>query len=130
MVPTRHNRSPHMASPQTESRPLYELIYDVLREHLVDGSFPPGLGFGDATVARAFGSSRIPAAAALHRLKSEGLLKSFDGRGLIAAGADLDELVRSELVDAGLRLPATVTSSLEVRNHHGRIYPQVEHAIA
>ena len=60
----------------------------MLREHLVDASLPPGLVFGETAVARAFGSSRIPAAAALQRLKSEGLLKSFDGRGLIAAGAD------------------------------------------
>src|SRR5882757_4707454 len=126
IAPTPPNRSP-MASPQPESRPLYELIYDVLREHLVEASLPPGLVFGETTVARAFGSSRIPAAAALQRLKSEGLLKSFDGRGLIAAAADPDELVRSELVEAGLRLPTAVASG---RNHHGRIYPLVEHTIA
>ena len=113
-----------------EPRPLYQLIYDVLRAHLTDESFSPGLVFGEATVARAFGSSRIPAAAALQRLKSEGLLRSFDGRGLVAANADPDALVRKELVDAGLRLPSTVTNSLEVRNHYGRIYPQVEHTIA
>jgi len=66
--------------------------------------FPPGLVFGETTVARAFGASRIPAAAALQRLKSEGLLKGFDGRGLIAADANGAELVRAELEDAGLRL--------------------------
>ena len=130
MPPTHRNRLRPMASPQPEPRPLYELIYDVLREHLLDRSFPPGLVFGETTVARAFGSSRIPAAAALQRLKADGLLKGFDGRGLIAAGADADELVRAELVEAGLRLPTAVASSLEVRNHHGRIYPQVEHAVA
>jgi len=119
-----------MPSPQPESRPLYELIYDVLREHLVEETLPPGLVFGETTVARAFGSSRIPAAAALQRLKSEGLLRSFEGRGLIAAAADTDELVRSELIEAGLRLPTEVTNGSSVRNHHGRIYPQVEHTIA
>lgn len=119
-----------MPLPRRESRPLYELIYDVLREHLLDGSFPTGLVFGEAAVARAFGSSRIPAAAALQRLKAEGLLNAFDGRGLLARGADSRALVRAELVDAGLRLPTSVASSLETRNHHGRIYPQVEHTIA
>jgi DNA-binding GntR family transcriptional regulator len=113
-----------------EARPLYELIYDVLREHLQGGSFHSGLVFGEAAVARAFGSSRIPAAAALQRLKAEGMLRSFKGRGLIAADADPHELVRTELLDAGLRLPAEVSSNLLVRNHHGRIYPQVEHTIA
>ena len=127
MPPTPPRTTP-MASPQSESRPLYELIYDVLREHLVDESLPRGLVFGETTVARAFGSSRIPAAAALQRLKSEGLLKSFDGRGLVAAAADPDELVRAELVEAGLRLPTS--PGLEARNHHERIYPQIEHTIA
>jgi DNA-binding GntR family transcriptional regulator len=113
-----------------EAPPLYELIHDVLRDHLAEERFPPGLVFGEAVVARAFGSSRVPAAAALHRLRSEGLLKGFAGRGLVAAKADPAALVRAELLDAGLRLPTTVASSLEVRNHHGRIYPQIEHAIA
>jgi DNA-binding GntR family transcriptional regulator len=81
-------------------------------------------------VARAFGSSRIPAAAALQRLLAEGLLRSFDGRGFLAVEADADALVRKELVDAGLRLPTSVVGSLEVRNHHSRIYPLVEHAVA
>jgi DNA-binding GntR family transcriptional regulator len=114
----------------SDTRPLYELIYDVLREHLLDRSFVPGLVFGESTVARAFGASRIPAAAALQRLKSEGLLKKFERRGLVAANAEPAELVRAELVDAGLRLPKAVAASLEMRRRQGRIYPQVEHTIA
>jgi DNA-binding GntR family transcriptional regulator len=118
------------APPSPEPRPLYDVIYDVLREHLVDRSFPPGLIFRETVVARAFGSSRIPAAAALQRLKSEGLLRSFGGRGLLAAGAETTGLVRKELVHAGLRLPAAILGDLEIRNHHERIYPQIEHTIA
>lgn len=119
-----------MASPAPEPQHLYALIYEVLREHLLDKSFPPGLVFGETIVARAFASSRVPAAAALQRLQSEGLLKAFDGRGFIAADADGKKLIRSELTDVGLRLPDSVLSSLEVRNHYGRIYPEIEHAIA
>ena len=73
------------ARPQTDPRPLYEIIYVVLREHLLDSSFPTGLVLGEAGVARAFKSSRIPAAAALQRLCDEGLIKKFDGRGYLAA---------------------------------------------
>jgi DNA-binding GntR family transcriptional regulator len=119
-----------MSTPAAETRPLYELIYDVLREHIEDRSFPLGLVFGETTVARAFGSSRIPAAAALKRLEAEGLLKPFDGRGLVAARHKGGELVRMELRDAGLRLPEAVIDNLQVRNHHGRIYPDVEHTVA
>ena len=38
---------------QTDSRPLYEIIYAVLRGHLLDGSFPTGLVLGEAGVPRA-----------------------------------------------------------------------------
>jgi DNA-binding GntR family transcriptional regulator len=38
--------------------------------------------------------------------------------------------VRRELVDAGLRLPETVSGSLKTLNHQARIYPLVEHAVA
>jgi DNA-binding GntR family transcriptional regulator len=116
--------------PPTDSRPLYEIIYAVLREHLLDGSFPTGLVLGEAGVARAFKSSRIPAAAALQRLSDEGLIKRFEGRGYLAVDTKPPTIVRRELVDAGLRLPATESGSLKTLNHQARIYPLVEHAVA
>src|SRR3954451_20849979 len=85
--------------------PLYEVIHGVLREHILDGSFPPGLVLGETSVARAFGASRIPAGAALRRLYGEGLLRSFDGRGYQVGQAPAQP-VRLELAEAGLRLPA------------------------
>jgi DNA-binding GntR family transcriptional regulator len=114
---------------QPDIRPLYEIIYGVLREHLLHGSFPPGLVLGEAGVARAFKSSRIPAAAALQRLSDEGLIKKFEGRGYLAAGADPRAVVRRELADAGLRVE-TVSGSLKVPNRQASIYPLVEHAVA
>jgi DNA-binding GntR family transcriptional regulator len=102
----------------------------VLREHLLDLSFPLGLVLGEAGVARAFKSSRIPAAAALQRLYDEGLIKRFDGRSFLTAEADPETIVRLELVDAGLRLPEAGTGSLKMPNHQARIYPLVEHAVA
>jgi DNA-binding GntR family transcriptional regulator len=72
------------AQAPADLRPLYEIIYGVLREHLIDGRFLPGLVLGEAGVARAFKSSRIPAASALQRLRDEGLIKKFGGRGYLA----------------------------------------------
>jgi DNA-binding GntR family transcriptional regulator len=123
-----------MTRAATQSRgkpaaPLYEVIYAVLREHIEDGSFPPGLVLGESTVARAFQASRVPAAAALQRLRREGLLRDFEGRGFLTGKGDA-EPVRLELVEAGLRLPPDVASGLKVRNRRERIYPAVEHVIA
>jgi DNA-binding GntR family transcriptional regulator len=109
--------------------PLYETIYDVLREHIVDGSFPPGLVLGEALVARAFQASRVPAGVALRRLHREGLVSDFDGRGYLA-GMGTAAPVRLELAEAGLRLPAAIAGSLKLRNRRDRIYPDVEHSVA
>lgn len=106
--------------------PLYDQIYGVLREHIVDGSFPPGLVLGEAIVARAFGASRVPAGAALRRLHREGLIKDFDGRGYLTNDG---EPLRMELADAGLRLPAK-DGAFKARNRRERIYPDVEHSVA
>ena len=123
-----------MARRATEPReksapPLYEVIYSVLREHIEDGSFPPGLVLGESTVARAFQASRVPAAAALQRLRREGLLRDFEGRGYLTGSGGVGPL-RLELHDAGLRLPPEIATDLKVRNRRERIYPAVEHVIA
>jgi DNA-binding GntR family transcriptional regulator len=108
--------------------PLYALIYEVLREHIVDGSFPPGLVLGEASVARAFQASRVPAAVALRRLKRDGLLSDFEGRGYVTGQGAAP--LRLDLRDAGLRLPAALADDLRIRNRRERIYPEVEHAVA
>ena len=109
--------------------PLYEVIYAVLRGHIEDGGLPPGLVLGEAAVARAFQASRVPAAAALQRLRREGLLRDFEGRGFLVGSSDA-EPVRLDLHEAGLRLPPEVASGLQIRNRRERIYPDVEHVIA
>jgi DNA-binding GntR family transcriptional regulator len=116
------------ASTGRSGPPLYALIYDVLREHIVDGSFPPGLVLGEASVARAFRASRVPAAVALRQLKRDGLLSDFDGRGYITGRGVAP--VRLDLHDAGLRLPDALADEPKIRNRRERIYPEVEHSVA
>ena len=77
----------------------------MLPEHLLDGSLPRRLVCGEAAVARAFWSSRIPVAAALRRLSQEGLLKRLKSRGYAHSDADTGALIRRELSDVGFRLP-------------------------
>jgi DNA-binding GntR family transcriptional regulator len=110
--------------------PLYELIYGVLREHIVEAVFPPGLVLGETSVARAFSASRVPAAAALKRLHHEGLVRDFAGRGYVTAGESSIKPVRLELSDAGLKLPPELAGEMKTRNRHELIYPEVEHEVA
>jgi DNA-binding GntR family transcriptional regulator len=120
---------PAAALSKPAASPLYELIYGVLREHIIDGSFPPGLILGEALVARAFRASRVPAAAALRRLQGDGLIRSFNGRGYLT-GKNGAEPLRLELEAAGLRLPDAISDELALRNRRERIYPDVEHSVA
>jgi DNA-binding GntR family transcriptional regulator len=110
--------------------PLYELIYQVLRDHLAEDKFPEGLVIGEANIARAFNTSRMPASAALKRLVDDGLLIEFSGRGCLVPGAGPLKPVRLELREAGLELPDAVRSGLEIRNRPVRLYPEVEHSVA
>lgn len=111
--------------------PLYETIYGVLRQHLAEQRFAPGLVLGEANVARAFRASRIPAAAALRRLRDEGLIVDFGGRGYLARGdAPSAPRLRVELAEAGLVLPAELETEAAPRNIGVKLYPQVEHTVA
>lgn len=119
-----------MTDAPASARPLYEVIYDVLRDHLVAGRFPQGLVLGEANVARAFATSRIPAGAALRRLRDEGLVSDFEGRGYLAGRDPAAPPLRRPLEDSGLALPDALVRTLEVRTRPARIYPIVEHAVA
>jgi DNA-binding GntR family transcriptional regulator len=110
--------------------PLYEVIYRTLREHIAERRFPEGLIIGEAAVARAFRSSRIPAGVALRRLQDDGLLQNFDGRGFLAAREAGAAPLRLGLAEAGLKLPEALRSDLDIRNQRKRIYARIEHQIA
>jgi DNA-binding GntR family transcriptional regulator len=123
---------PHEAASAGAARrlsPLYEIIHRVLRQHIADGRFPAGLVLGESAVARAFRSSRIPAGAALRRLRDDGLVRSFSGRGFLV-GAKSEAPVRLDLPSAGLRLPDDLRWALDVRSRKARIYVQIEHQVA
>ena len=105
--------------------PIYATIHAVLRDHLARAALPAGLVLGQANVARAFNVSRVPAGIALTRLLDEGLVQRFEGRGYIVPGG---EPLRTDLVDAGLTVPADIANPSAARRE--QIYSEVEHAVA
>jgi DNA-binding GntR family transcriptional regulator len=128
--PSLEVRQAATAGPDVERLPLYETIYRILRRHIVEGALPQGLVVGEAAVARAFQSGRIPAGAALRRLKKEGLLRDYAGRGLIVATDGAAKPFRLDLFAAGLSLPESAALNPKARNRRVRIYPEVEHTVA
>jgi DNA-binding GntR family transcriptional regulator len=114
---------------EAERLPLYEVIYRLLRRQIREETLPRGLVIGEAAVARAFRSGRIPASAALRRLKDEGLLSNYQGRGFLVGRGKVEPL-RLDLVEAGLNVPEPPEGKPEIRNRRVKIYPEVEHVVA
>lgn len=68
-----------------------EKAYDVLKQRLVAGSYPPGAQLKEEHIARELGLSRTPVRAALKRLIDDGLATMDAGRGVrVAAWTDAD----------------------------------------
>ncbi len=115
-----------------KDEPLYGVIHSVLRDHLKRGALMDGLVLGEASVARAFQTSRMPASIALKRLHKEGLISDFEGRGYLVKGGRRDppEPRRLDLRQAGLELPAHLAEPRRIRNRRNHIYRAVEHSVA
>ena len=56
-------------------------VYAAIREHILDGSFPPGERLVESRIAEQIKTSRTPVREALHLLESEGLLESIPRAG-------------------------------------------------
>jgi len=118
---------PALAAPSR----INELVYDVLRRHIVEGTFEDGLVLRENDVAAAFGVGRAPARMALRRLAGENLIRKRPGHGFEVAqdGRPMPSRHRT-LLDAGLVLPQALAGQLAKRNRRQHIYPTVERAVA
>ncbi|MCR0984482.1 GntR family transcriptional regulator [Roseomonas populi] len=87
-----------------------ELVFDKLRERILEGEIPHGTRLSEANIAASTGVSRTPVREALTRLLAAGLLRPADPSGVIVVDplADLEELVltREALEGCAARLAA------------------------
>lgn len=65
----------------------YEQVEAALRARLADGSLAPGTVLLEGPIAATLGVSRTPVRQALDRLREQGLLSPFKGRGLVVGGS-------------------------------------------
>jgi DNA-binding GntR family transcriptional regulator len=120
-----------MATRLAPAERLNELIEAELRRHILEGRLAAGVVLTETALAKAFGVSRVPCAAALKRLSDESLIRRFAGRGYVvgAAGRGV-EPVHVDLSRAGLRVPEGLARSLSQRTLRGRLYSDIERDIA
>ncbi|MEW6641789.1 MAG: GntR family transcriptional regulator [Pseudomonadota bacterium] len=73
------------ATPQPRRKqPAYALITETLARRIRTGDVPAGTVLSEPAIANLFGSSRSPVRQAFERLEGLGLVRRFDGRGVIA----------------------------------------------
>jgi DNA-binding GntR family transcriptional regulator len=127
---TRRSPSDEAALPGAPSR-INELVYDILHEHIVGGTFEDGLVLRENDVAGIFGVGRAPARMALRKLAKEALIRKRHGHGFeVARGDGAITSKHRSLLEAGLVLPHALAEKLAKRNWRQHIYPSVERAVA
>lgn len=78
---------------RVERRATASVISDVIRERVIDGSFPPGTQLAEAQLAEQLDVSRGPVREALQRLIQEGLLVGRPHRGVFVAELSKDDML-------------------------------------
>ncbi|WP_414475442.1 GntR family transcriptional regulator [Microvirga sp. M2] len=69
-------------------RPAYLLIKQTLQAGIEAGRVPVGAVLSESALASIFRASRSPVRQALAELEHEGVVRRFDGRGVVVGGAD------------------------------------------
>lgn len=71
-----------------------KLVYDLLRDEILDLVLPPGSPIDEVQLAERFGMSRTPIREALVRLAGEGLVETLPNRSTMVANIDFLNLHR------------------------------------
>ncbi|MEB0046715.1 MULTISPECIES: GntR family transcriptional regulator [unclassified Pseudomonas] len=115
-------------APRTASR--YAMIYQVLRDAIIQGTALQGLVLLEAPLADLFGTSRVPVRRALHLLYEEALISRFDGRGYLINPQGIEiEPLRLPLSAEHLGLE-TGEERVDTRPLGERIYEEIGAALS
>ena len=126
---------PHLRkTSQKNSIPVREKVYEYLKSSVLSGRFNPGKRLTEEHLAGEIGVSRTPVREALHKLASEGLIKSLDTRGFIASADSKDEIeelfdIRASLEGYALRLICETISEKALKQLD-RLIENAEHELS
>ena len=113
----------------TSNLPMYRLIAETVESNIRAGNLPEGIVINETALSKAFGTSRVPSAAALRELEEAGLVTRLPLRGF-KVGGSAGKPLRRDLLEAGLVLPEGFDVRGASRSHRARLYPRVEREIA
>lgn len=76
----------------TDIKPIREIIYDHIRQAILDGLIKPGQRLVERDIAARFNASRTPVREALRKLETEGFIEYLPRKGVIVRGFNLEEI--------------------------------------
>ncbi len=76
----------------TSTKPIREIIYEFLREAILDGHIKPGERLIERDLAEKFKASRTPIREALRKLETEEFLEYIPRRGDVVKGINLEDI--------------------------------------
>jgi DNA-binding GntR family transcriptional regulator len=126
---------PHLRKiSRKNSIPVREKVYEYLKSSVLSGRFNPGKRLTEEHLASEIGVSRTPVREALHKLASEGLIKSLNTRGFIASADSKDEIeemfdIRASLEGYALRLICETISEKALKQLD-RLIENAEHGLS
>lgn len=71
--------------------PVSSIIYDALRQAIIEGTLPDGMALRQEELARRFQTSRIPVREAISKLEQQGLVTTRRHRGAVVARITIEE---------------------------------------
>ncbi len=76
----------------TDVKPIREIIYEYLRQAILDGDIKPGERLVERDIAEKLGASRTPVREALRKLESEDFVVYIARKGMIVKGINIHEV--------------------------------------
>lgn len=94
---------------QTGYRSVGVMVYDILRDAILNGTLPPGQKLRQETLAESIGVSRLPVRSALIQLEADGLVEFHERRGAVVKSLSVEQArevygIRALLEGEALRL--------------------------
>lgn len=109
-------------------KPLREIVFESLREAIIDGSLKPGERLMEVQLAEKLGVSRTPVREAIRKLELEGLLIMVPRKGAYVADVSLKDILNVLEVRASLeglaaslaaeRMTEEELQELEMKSYH------------
>jgi len=112
---------------------LSDLVFERLRQSILDGHFKPGQRLVERTLAQELGTSRTPVREALRKLELEGLVTRHSRQGIVVSTMSVKDMmdlftIRSVLEGLAAQLAATHITPSGVRRLQ-RLLVQMEESV-